>query len=911
MKLLRIQKKRFSFATLWCVFLLSCISLNAQKTIITGIVKDTAQKRKLEFASAILISQKDSLLITSTRTNETGIFWLQKIDTGKYSLLITYPQMADFSIDISVKNQDTINIGNIILTAKYHVLEDVLVKAAAAIRMKGDTLEYKADSFLVRKGATVEELLKKLPGIEVQRNGTIKAQGEKVSKILIDDDEFFADDPLLATRYLNAAAVDKVQVYNRKTEEATFTGVNDGKSVKTINLKLKANSKTGYFGGLGSTTNADGLFAQNGMLGTYGGSKKVFLNAGAGNDGSTKKFYDRGSSFDDVPFSYNSSDARGNPFNINLTSRYGYKWNKNKNSISANYSLQRNDNKIISIENSKTFMPDSSLNNTNENNIETSKYTTHSISTNFDAELDSLSKVSLEISFDKRSNLNSSELSQQTFNEKANSYLNKSNQNNITNSDGNNLTLSANWMKKLKKTENSITIDIVETIEDNKNTMLTEANNILFDTANTTFKNEQILQQRKNTSENNHLKLSVAYNHQLNKKWSLQNKYALNNSKEKQSLPVYEKNTNGNYDVLIDSLSYRATNTTVSNNVSTTLQFESKKWNVQITPTISFNNIKQQTNDTFFQQRRFINLNPQFTLEYKRKANNSIRFNYNIHQQQPSFNFLQPIKDKSNPLSETIGNPNLKQSTTHQFMLSLNESKFKKGSFLHIYLNGSFTNNAIVNNTIYEAYNKTKTTFSNSNGNSNINLSASFFSRLKHSFYFTSQLSIYQYQQVNFVNNILNTSKTNNTYLSFGLSNNNDEVDFSFHARLSYNTSKSTISPIVRNNFNHSYKIDFGYNLFWNMKASTSADLNFQPANDVYAKANNIYKIDFELEKSLNKKKTFVAKIEVLDLLNNNTGYSRNLYGNTFSESTINYLPRRIMLSLKWDFRHTIIKKDD
>ena len=131
---------------------------------------------------------------------------------------------------------------------KANLLKDVIVTHRSAINIKGDTTEFAADSFKVQPNATVEDLLKKLPGIQVDKNGQITAQGEKVQKVLVDGEEFFGDDPTLVTQNLRADMVDKVQLYDKKSDQATFTGIDDGEKQKTINLKLKDNKKNGYFG---------------------------------------------------------------------------------------------------------------------------------------------------------------------------------------------------------------------------------------------------------------------------------------------------------------------------------------------------------------------------------------------------------------------------------------------------------------------------------------------------------------------------------------------------------------------------------------------------------------------------------------------------------------------------------------
>ncbi len=134
----------------------------------------------------------------------------------------------------------TLDLGQVAMILKSQLLAEVVVQhKLGAIRIKGDTTEYVADSFKVAPGATVEDLLKKLPGIQVDKDGKITAQGESVQKVLVDGEEFFSDDPTIATRGLTADAVDKVQTFDKKSDQAEFTGIDDGEKTKTINLKLK------------------------------------------------------------------------------------------------------------------------------------------------------------------------------------------------------------------------------------------------------------------------------------------------------------------------------------------------------------------------------------------------------------------------------------------------------------------------------------------------------------------------------------------------------------------------------------------------------------------------------------------------------------------------------------------------
>ncbi len=214
----------------------------------------------LPLASVVLFNAKDSVIMAFTRTDSTGHFTLSTDNAGKYIVRITFPSFADYVDPVTISKSNT-DLGLIAMLSKEHLLKEfVLTKQISAIKIKGDTTEYVADSFKVKANANVEDLLKRLPGIEVDKNGQITAQGETVQKILVDGEEFFSDDPKVVTKGLQANVVDKVQVYDKKSDQAEFTGVDDGQKTKTINLQLKEDKKKGFFGKLDAGAGTDNYY---------------------------------------------------------------------------------------------------------------------------------------------------------------------------------------------------------------------------------------------------------------------------------------------------------------------------------------------------------------------------------------------------------------------------------------------------------------------------------------------------------------------------------------------------------------------------------------------------------------------------------------------------------------------------
>src|SRR6201991_3130440 len=265
--------KLTAFLLLWLGLSMTCL---AQTSHIIGTVSDTAEKRNLSNGSVLLLRPSDSILVQHTRTDASGRFTLRNIPPGHYLFMVTYPAYADYVDDLNIKDTGTITLPTIGMVLKSKLLQEVVVSGnRGAIRMKGDTTEFDADSFRTQPSATVEDLLKKLPGIQVDKNGKITAQGEAVKKVLVDGEEFFGDDPTLVTQNLRSDMVDKVQVFDKKSDQATFTGIDDGQREKTINLKLKNDKKLGYFGRATASKGTDGYYDEQLMANYFKKKEKI------------------------------------------------------------------------------------------------------------------------------------------------------------------------------------------------------------------------------------------------------------------------------------------------------------------------------------------------------------------------------------------------------------------------------------------------------------------------------------------------------------------------------------------------------------------------------------------------------------------------------------------------------------
>jgi hypothetical protein len=386
------MKKLTAFMAI--LFLLAVSPLNAQQPVLKGNISDTAAKQNLEHALITLLRAKDSTLYKFGRADATGNFEIKNLAPGKYKMVITSPGYADYVDDIIVADKAVIELGKIGLITKAHLLEDVVVRQQiAAIRMKGDTIEYKADSFKVRAGASVEEMLRKVPGFQIDKDGKITAQGEKIEKVLVDGEEFFGDDPTVATRNLDAAAIDKFQVYDKKSDQATFTGIDDGTKTKTLNLKMKEDRKKGIFGKLEAGGGPDDKWNNSLMANAFKGKRRFSFYGIMSSTGKTGLGWDEAGKYGDagntqtftmddgsIAFGMGNYDDFGNTYGQGVPKswsagiNYGNKFNEDKQNLNGSYKY----GKIITEGTGKTvsqsILPDTLFFNSQTSTTYTDKY---------------------------------------------------------------------------------------------------------------------------------------------------------------------------------------------------------------------------------------------------------------------------------------------------------------------------------------------------------------------------------------------------------------------------------------------------------------------------------------------------------------------------------------------------------
>jgi len=279
---------KIPFLAFLAIFLFAKTTFAQTSHSVKGTTIDSVSKAKLGSTVSIL-NAKDSVLRKFTYADDNGAFNINGLPAGKYLLFITYPgydnKMQPFTLG---PPNTTSDLGNVNMSLIAKVLNEVTIKSTAQeIKIKGDTLEFNAKAYVIQPNSKVEDLLRQMPGVQIDKNGKITVNGQAVPKVLVDGEEFFGDDPTLVTQNLRGDMVSSVQIYDRRSDQASFTGIDDGQRIKTINVKLKEDKKKGIFGKVTGGYGTDEYYEAQGIFNKFTARSKFAAYGTFANTGKT------------------------------------------------------------------------------------------------------------------------------------------------------------------------------------------------------------------------------------------------------------------------------------------------------------------------------------------------------------------------------------------------------------------------------------------------------------------------------------------------------------------------------------------------------------------------------------------------------------------------------------------------
>jgi hypothetical protein len=897
------------------------VSANSQESVIKGTVNDTLNKQNISNAIVSILRPKDSVLVKFVRTDADGNFELKKVAAGNYILMVSYPNYAEYIDNINFNGSADKVLGIVPLITRAKLLEEVIVKQRiSAIRVKGDTTEYRADSFHVSANADVQELLKKMPGIQVNSKGEITTQGEKVTKVLVDGEEFFSDDPAVVTKNLRADAVDKVQVFDKKSDQAVFTGIDDGQKQKTINLQLKEDKKKGFFGKAEAGTDFDkynyGKLMANAFKGkrklaayiTHDNTKFETLNWDenrnyAGDPNTTTTITDDGgvmmfSSGDD--FSWGT----GLPISTTAGMHFSNKWNQDKNNTNNTYQFNKLNVSGKTTSTTQTILPDTSFTNTTEQ-TQANERTRNKITSMYEVQIDSSNslKVTLKAS-DIKSASNLNYLGKSISSD--GKLINETDRTTNNNDDSKNVNTSLLWRKKFAKKGRTISVNTDLTFTDKKENGFLFAKNQYFDKNGNLIRLDNIDQRKENFQTGSSINANATYTEPLWKNTFLVLSYRLNVNRNDAERNTFNKDANGKYSSINDTLSNHFIFNTLGNTGSFNVRYQVKKFNFAIgtglgTVNYHMNDLRKNSD----REVSYTNFTPAVNFKFTPKQQRRIEFTYNGTTENPTLNQIQPLIDNTDPLNIAVGNSNLKQAFLHSFSFRASDYKVLKSRSIGVNINYNSTDNAISNSSVVDSLGRRISQAVNVSGNYSFRATANYGFEVIPSLQLGFDIGPRINQYVNIVNGQRNETKTTASSFSINSGYWSDKwINFWLNFDANYNKSISSIRPDVATTY---WSYTAWSNLQFKFKKQKlyvdfNGEFNFYQKTAAFANQQNAYIVNGGIRKIISKDEKWETKFFVNDIFNQNLGINRNISSNFITETTSQNVKRYFMLSLIYNF---------
>lgn len=910
------------------VFVLSFfLIVFATKAQVKGIVLDSAGKKPVDKAVIGMVIKSAPADTAYTFTNEKGEFSFATVPASNFSVIITNSGYTTIAKFVPVNQQEkVINIGIVIIASRAKLLDEVVVQSAPIV-VKEDTVEYRADAFKTKEGAVVEDLLKKLPGIQVDKDGNVKAQGKSVTRVKVNGKEFFGGDLKTATKELPANLVDKIQVIDDYGDQATVSGIKDGDPDKIINIELKKDKNKGFFGratvGAGTEDRYQGsfngnYFNNNKQITVFANSNNtnssLFNFGGGGNRGMTSMMSSGMGAVRDmggasmVQSSDISQFGGGGSSGISSTNSIGTnfrdQWGK-KVSVYGSYSYSHKNTSQIQNTSSQNFFQSSSfINNQDLNAITIGD--NHRASFNVEYQIDSFNylKITPNVSYNG-SNKESKTIFDYTQNGAG--KTSDGNNNNLTNSKAPNLNVNMLYNHKFRKRGRNLSASLSLGNADNNSTQ--DITNLSYQYVPPAVGPRNTFQFIDQQNNSNNYGVRLTYSEPINKFRSMDISLSHNLNYSRNDRKTFNVDSFSQIKTLNNFLSNDYENNFYNNRMGVSVRTTMKKYNYTLGFSLQPVDLqgKSLTKDSAYKSITRLNIFPIARMVYNFNRSKSINISYSGNANQPTFTQLQPVVDASNPQSITAGNPNLKPSINQNINFSYNNFNLISGKVLFSNFTFSTIKNQIVNNTTNTGAGRQLSRPENVNGYYNAMGFYNFSKPYKNRKYvLTFNGSANYNHNINLIDSIKSIGQ--NWVLSQGFIfefNYKEWLELGSGVNYSLNDvkykSKSNKPTTLQNSSSNAWTITNYINIDITKRLILKYDIDYTINNGLATGVTqNPVLMNASLEQQLFKKKNGILKLAAFDLFKQNTSISRNVSANSIIDTRTNKLTRYFMLSFTY-----------
>lgn len=922
------------------IFPFVCNIASAQFTL-KGSIRDAAGAGPLPGVNVVVASAFDSSKVTGTITNLQGQFELKLDRPGPYVLRMSFVGYETRVERIRVpREQNQLQLPPYSLKEDVKTLGEVRIEGVEQrVEQRGDTTEIRADAFKVNPDADAEQLVRKMPGITVE-NGQVQAQGEQVRRVLLDGQEFFGDDATMALRNLPAEVVDKIQLIDRLSDQAQFTGFNDGNTEKTLNIITKTGLDNSRFGKVYAGYGTDNRYMTGGTVNLFAGKKRITL-LGMANNINQQNFSSQdlsglspaaarmgsgrpgggggrpggmGGSGDAANF------LTGQQGGISATQALGVNYSDNwgaKGKMSASYFFNRSDNEQQSIVSRQFFLNDGIGQLYNESSISTNLGVNHRLNMRLEYNLDSSNSLIITPRISWQGRNQTSSFDGRTTNRLSVPINSTDNQQNSAN-DGWNINGDLQFRHRFAKKGRTISVNVNG--DAGRTNGLRDLYALNLDGAALT---DTLLVNQEITSRNfnQRYRADLVFTEALGERSMLEINYApqVTLGASNQTANNFDPIT-GTFGRLDSTISNEFDNNIRSNSFGARYRFTTEKYDWMI-------GVNYQISELFSQQlfpqslevgRDFNNWLPTAMFRYNFSKSANVRLFYRSSIELPTLSQLQNVVDNTNTLQLRAGNPNLGQSYTHRLGGRFRDANAKKGTSFFVFASLNLVNNQIANSTFIAPVDTILPGGIalvrgaqlirpvNVHGAYNFRTFASYGFPLK---VLKSNINLNAGYTINnsptLINAVANEALTHNinSGLTIG-SNISKALDFTVGYSLNYNTVFNSIQPQLNNDyFIHNANVRFNWLPI--PALVLSSDLLF----NAYAGLEDGFNQQFTLLNAgmgyrFGKDRRAELKLSVFDLLNQNNSIARNVTETYVEDVQTTVLQQFWMMTFTYNIRH-------
>ncbi|MCL1937477.1 MAG: outer membrane beta-barrel protein [Candidatus Azobacteroides sp.] len=936
------------------IFLLCSFCAWGQTNItVSGVVLDQSDNEPIVAGSIELLRTKDSVLVTGAITDVNGLFSMKVTSEGNYVLKATYLGYLALTQTVRIRSgQTSVDVGKLYMKTNDILLKEAVIEGKKPeVIVKNDTIEYDAASYKVSENAVVEDLLKKLPGVDVDKEGKITVNGKEVKKFLVDSKEFFSDDPQIASKNLPAEIVDKLQVIDQKSDMARMTGFDDGDEQTIINLTIRPGMKKGTMGnvllgaGADLQNNHDVRYQAGAFVNQMKNNNRYTLIAGTNNNNNMGAA-DLGAN------QFGGMRMRRGGGGGGITRSTNVMLSVNKEfapTLSLNSDIRYNGSNRFSINkvNQMTLSKDQSQLDFTRTNT---RYYSDNVSANFTFEWKP-DPANILI-FRPNIRYNQSHSDEEEWLKRSNNDDPAFDSDSKTRDKGRgwNLGGSLDYSHKFDKPGRVFSINAQGTYGKDYSW-----ENAL--TLNTKYEEsslqDRLDQRSENDNRTDNYRLTFSYVEPLGRNNFLQFVYRITH--------LTTKSVNSTYDLWDDILDYDPTwaASLIQDSVASLIPDQSRstlrhsteqrfglnfkavraKYNytvgINIDPTHSLNETYQPANDTIIvlpyrYDRRLtnemgnllissigknvVNFSPVINFNYLFSQRNNLRIDYEGETNQPSANQLRDFVDMSRPTDWTQGNPNLKPGYQNSLRARYNRYIPTSQLMFSIDLSGAWSYNDITSVTLMQEGGIRMTTYENINGNWNMQLRGTFNTPLRNKRFSVSNFISTNYRNQNSYiadsksgnagEKIQNTMKNLMLMDNASINYRSEYLDIGLNTFINYNRVALLVNP--ENNQN-TFSLGIGANITWRLPYKWEINSDFtQTSRTGYAAGFNGPEIIWNIgvTKQLFSKKigTGYIKLQCFDLLQDRNNVTSTYTTNGYRTSEVNAIPSYFMCSFIYKF---------